>query len=175
MNQDTALLVIDVQNGMFWESYPVYKGEELLVNLQTLIEKARLADVPVIFVQHNESEGLVNGTNDWEIHPSIAPREEDLVIQKWTPDSFHETNLQDELKTRGTRNLVIAGIQTECCVDTTCRRAFTLGYSVILVKDAHSTWDSDNLSAQQIIDHHNGALNGWFADLQKTKDIHFSR
>lgn len=172
--QKTALLIIDVQNGMFLENYSVYKGEEQLRNLQSLIKKARLADVPVVYVQHNESEGLVNGTYDWEIHPAISPEEGDLIIQKHTPDSFHETTLHDELKVKGIQDLIITGNQTEICIDTTCRRAFSLGYHVTLVKDAHGTWDSDLLSAQQIIDHHNQLLGMAFADLKATKEIEFS-
>lgn len=168
----TALLVIDAQNEMFDETNPVYKWKELLENLQPLIEKARSSDVPVIFVQHNDKV-LVNGTHDWEIHPSIRPIEGDTVIQKWTPDSFHETNLQDELETKGIQHLVITGNQTEMCVDTTCRRVFSLGYKVTLVKDAHGTWDSDILSAQQIIEDHNRVLSN-FTDLKETTEVQFS-
>lgn len=70
--EKAALLVIDAQNEMFDEANPIYKGKELLENLQLLIEKARSSDVPVIFVQYND-ETLVNGTHDWEIYPSIGP------------------------------------------------------------------------------------------------------
>jgi nicotinamidase-related amidase len=85
------------------------------------------------------------------------------VVGKATPDSFHETRLQAELEARGIVKLVIAGIQTECCVDTTCRRAASLGYQTTLVRDAHSTWDSRTLSAAQIIAHHNALLDGFDA------------
>ena len=168
---NTALLIIDAQNEMFDESNPVYKSEELLENLQSLIEKARSADVPVVYVQHNDG-GLVKGTDFWEIHPAICPKENDAVIQKWTPDSFHETVLQDELKAKGIQNLVIAGNQTEYCVDTTTRRAFSLGYKVTLVKDGHGTWDSGSLSAKQIIEHHNSVLGG-FAALKEANEVQF--
>ncbi len=169
---ETALLVIDVQNEMFDEGNPVYKSERLIENLQDLIGKARAAYVPVMYVQHNDG-GLVKGTNFWEIHPSISPQEGDPVIQKWTPDSFHQTSLQDELEAKGIRNLVITGNQTEMCVDTTCRRAYSLGYNVTLVSDAHGTWDSESLSAEQIIGHHNAVL-GKFAAVKETKEIEFS-
>lgn len=170
--QKTALLVIDVQNEMYEESNPVYKAVEMIGNLQSLIQKARSADVPVVFVQHND-EGLVKGTHYWEIHPSVSPEEGDAVIQKWTPDSFHQTNLKEELEAKGIQHLVVTGNQTEMCVDTTCRRAFSLGYNVTLVKDAHGTWDSASLSAGQIIGHHNGVL-GNFADLKETNEVQFS-
>jgi nicotinamidase-related amidase len=111
-------------------------------------------------------------TPGWNIHTAIAPMDGDVIIQKRTPDSFHNTNLQDELKKLGIQRLVLAGIQTDMCVDTTCRRAFSLGYDVVLAKDAHSTWDSKHLTADQIIEHHNNVLK-WFADTAESADIVF--
>lgn len=168
----TALLVIDAQNEMFAEANPVYKSGELLHNLQSLIEKARMSDVPVVFIQHND-QTLVEGTHDWQIHPSISPKDGDAVIQKRTPDSFHKTDLQDVLKAKGIEHLVVTGNQTEYCVDTTTRRAFSLGYRLTLVEDGHGTWDSDTLSAKQVIDHHNGVLST-FAALKETGEIEFA-
>ncbi|MGI2326915.1 cysteine hydrolase family protein [Planococcus sp. YIM B11945] len=168
----TALLVIDAQNEMFAESNPVFQHDKLLENLQSLIEKARSADVAVYFVQHNDG-GLVKGTHDWEIPSVIQPKEGEPIIQKWTPDAFHETALHDQLKAAGINQLVLVGNQTEYCVDMTCRRAFSLGYNVTLAKDAHGTWDSEPLSAKQIIDHHNGVLRT-FAAIKETKEIQFT-
>ena len=176
MSTDTALLVIDVQKGMFLEDESVYDGENLLSKISTLITKARTAGVPVIYVQHNGPDGdsLKKGSEGWPIHPAIAPAEGEPVVEKWTPDSFHETKLQQELESRGIKNLVVAGIQTECCVDTTCRRAMTMGYKTTLVKDAHSTWNSRTLTAQQIIEHTNDALNGWFVTPKAANEITFN-
>jgi nicotinamidase-related amidase len=95
------------------------------------------------------------------------------LLVKRHPDSFQETELQRELKERDIEHLVIAGIQTEYCVDTTCRRAYSLGYDVVLVQDGHSTWDSEHLDASQIIAHHNNVLGGWFARLQPAREIKF--
>jgi nicotinamidase-related amidase len=180
--KDTALVIIDVQVGMFGNPMmpPVYQGEALLEKLGQLIAGARAAQVPVIYVQHNGSgdNPLQPGTALWEIHPAIKPGPEELVVQKSHPDSFQETSLQAELQARDIKNLVIAGIQTEYCVDSTCRRAYSLGYDVTLVKDGHSTWDStwdkDGLMATQIIDHHNRTLGGWFAKPKLASEICFS-
>lgn len=169
----TALLIIDVQNAMFDESGPIYDGEQLLNNLRILIDQARAAGIPVFFVQHNDEE-FITGTPPWEIHSAIAPNEGEVIIQKHTPDSFHETELHEKLKAAQIQNLVVAGNQTECCVDTTIRRAFSLGYKITLVKDAHRTWNSNTLSARQIIDHHNEVLGNLFAALKGTKEIQFS-
>jgi nicotinamidase-related amidase len=175
MKANTALLVIDVQMGMYEESDPVYRGEALLETIGGLIAKARAAGVPVIYVQHSGSEGhpLHPQAPGWPLHPAIAPLEGELVIHKHDPDSFQETDLQRELEARGIERLVVAGIQTEFCVDTTCRRAYSLGYDVTLVQDGHSTWDSQEFRAPQIIAHHNRVLGGWFASLEAASTVEF--
>lgn len=175
MSTDTALLVIDVQKFMFAETDPVYQSTELLAAIDDLLAKARAAKVPVIYIQHNGGPGkpLESGSEGWPIHPAIAPAAGELVIGKATPDAFHETTLQAELAARGITKLVVTGIQTECCIDTTCRRALSLGYQTTLVCDAHSTWDSRTLSAAQIIAHHNEALDGWFVTPKPASEITF--
>jgi len=175
MTENTALLIIDVQLGMYEESDPVYRGEALLETIAALIAKARAADAPVVYVQHSGSEGhpLHPEGPGWPIHPAIAPAEGDPIVHKLDPDSFQETDLQRELEATGIKCLVIAGIQTEYCVDTTCRRAYSLGYDVTLVQDGHSTWDSPDLQAAQIIAHHNTVLGGWFARLEAAEAITF--
>ena len=168
----TALLVIDVQNGMFVEEDPVYKGDTLIENVKRLISEARTNGTPIFYIQHNEPKGepLETGTFAWEIHAEIEPHESDPVIQKTTPDSFFNTELDTELKKRGIDQLIVAGIQTEICVDTTCRRAYSLGYHVALASDAHGTWNSDQLTAEQIIQHHNRTLR-FFAKVSPTSEI----
>ncbi|MFX1513447.1 MAG: cysteine hydrolase family protein [Promethearchaeota archaeon] len=171
---DRALLVIDMQEGNFSDPEPIYQGADLLTKVRSLIEKARSADVLIIYIQNCGETGDPDEpeTSGWEIHSSIAPIEGEIVIQKGTPDSFHETPLRRELVSKRIKKLIIAGLQTEYCVDTTCRQAFSLGYEVTLVKDAHSTWDSSLLTAQQIIAHHNAVLAG-FATLKEEKEIQF--
>ncbi len=171
----TALLIIDMQLGNFLEPYPIHGGDMLLKRVKSLIAKARSAQIPITYVQNNGGKGDPDayGTPGWEIHPSIKPEPSDFVVQKGSPDAFHETDLQQGLKSEGIKRLVVAGLQTEFCVDTTCRRAYSLGYEIILVRDAHSTWDSDRLSASQIIDHHNDVLGGLFVSLKDEKDVSF--
>ena len=90
------------------------------------------------------------------------------------PDAFYKTNLHQHLSTHGIKKLIIAGIQSEFCVDTTCRQACcSLDYDVTLVIDAHSTWNTDLLTAPQIIAHHNSLLSDWFVTLKAEQDIFF--
>jgi nicotinamidase-related amidase len=179
MSKESTLLVIDAQVGLI---EPSYRSREVLENINTLLEQARGSQAPVIYIQHDgpEGHGLEVGTAAWEIHPAIKPKDGDVIIHKRASDSFHKTTLQQELERQGIKHLVVVGGQTEYCVDTTCRRATTLGYNVTLVGDAHTTDDYDEavLSAAQRINYHNEVLNGFSTDdseilVKKTEEIIF--
>jgi len=139
--------------------------DRVLSNITVLLSKARSSEVPVLFIQHDGPKGhpIEAETAAWAIHPSIPPLCGEPVIRKKASDSFFETRLAEELQTREISHLVIVGGMTEYCVDTTCRRAVTLGYDVTLVADAHLTRDTPVLTASQIIAHHNLLLDGFAA------------
>lgn len=166
MSTDTALVVIDAQMGVVGEAY---HHDEVLENIQLLLGRARSSGTPVLFVQHNERGGMEPGMPSWQIHPAVTPREGEPVIQKEAPDAFHETRLQEELEARGIKRLVITGSQTQICVDTTVRRAVADGYDVLLASDAHTTEDSETLSAEQIIAFFNETLNGFWAGERRVR------
>lgn len=174
MTQNTALLVIDVQMDMFREANPVAMGPQLLETLKSLIARARQAGAPVIYVQHSGRPGfLEEGTSGWNIHPAVAPELGDIVIHKKSPCSFRGTNLGAELDSRGITNVVITGIQSEMCVDTTTRSAFNFGYKAVLVEDGHSTFNTPDLSAGAISRHHNRVLGRQFARVMKSYEVTF--
>jgi nicotinamidase-related amidase len=174
----TALVAIDMQLGMFASPLipPVHNGEALLAKVAGLMLRARALRMPVIFVQHCGGKGhpLEEGIREFEIHPSVAPERDELVIKKRFCDSFQDTSLNKELRSSDITSLIIAGIATEFCVDTATRRAFSLGYKVALVQDAHSTWHASGLKAEQIIAHHNRVLGELFAELV-TSDSAFGK
>ncbi|MED0970607.1 cysteine hydrolase family protein [Bacillus paramycoides] len=167
-----ALIVIDVQAGMYTAGMPVHNGEKLLETLQGLIQECRSNSIPVIYVQHNgpKDHPLEKGTDGWKVHAAIAPQEGDSIVEKTTPDSFNKTTLNEVLQEKGIEHVIISGMQTQYCVDTTTRRAFSEGYKVTLVSDAHSTFDTDVLRAEDIVKHHNVVL-GSFADVITLKDL----
>jgi nicotinamidase-related amidase len=176
--ENAALVIIDVQSAFFDKDgdVHVYRGEEYLSTIKGLISQARKAGVPVIYVQHDGDKGtpFEPGKSGWPINPVIAPLEGELVIHKRTPDSFYSTRLQVELESRGIRKLIIAGIQSDWCVDTTVRRAYSLEYDVTVVEDAHTTCDTEILKAPQIIAHHNSIFGSRFAKLRKAEEIDFN-
>ena len=137
----------------------------VLPNITALLSKSRSSGIPVLFIQHDGPKGhrLEADTAGWAIHPSIPPMKGERVIRKKASDSFFETQLTEELRTGDINQLIVVGGMTEYCVDTTCRRAVTLGYDVTLVADAHLTADTPVLTARQIIAHHNLLLDGFEA------------
>ncbi len=154
----TALLIIDMQVGLADESYEEDKA--ILTCIAGLLSKAREEHVPVIFIQHDGGSGhpLEPGTPGWPINPMISPREGELIIRKRASDSFYQTPLHKTLQAQGISRLVVTGAMTEYCVDTTCRRAASLDYDVVLVSDAHLTGDNGILTGAQIVAQHNHAL-----------------
>jgi len=174
MPNETALLVIDMQVGLFEELDSIDAGEGLLHRVQRLITKARAAGCPVVYVQHNEGAGepLETNTPAWSINPAIYPVDGDAVVQKFTPDAFYKTNLQDELRRRGVTKLLITGMQTNFCVDATSHRAHNLGYEVLVVEDAHNTGGQGGRTAEEIVNQYNETFRS-FAKVVPSDDIVF--
>ena len=145
--------------------------DRVLSNITVLLSKARSSGMPVVFVQHDGPKGhpIEAETAAWAIHPSILPLRGEPVIRKKASDSFFETRLAEELQTREISHLMIVGGMTEYCIDTTCRRAVTLGYDVTLAADAHLTRDTPVLAASQIIEHHNLLLDDFAAGIHSIK------
>ena len=134
---NTALLVIDVQNGVVGDAY---ERDTVVANVGTVVEKARAAEVPVVWVQHS-SDNLVQGSEQWEIVPELSPDASELLVQKRYPDSFEETTLESLLDDLAVGRLVVVGAQTDECVRSTLHGALVRGYDATLVSDAHTTED----------------------------------
>jgi nicotinamidase-related amidase len=163
IDQTSALLVIDAQCGLLEVAA---RPAETISRIRDLVDRARTRAVPVIYLQHDGDPGgrLEIGSPGWRIHPDLAPERGDLVIRKRASDSFHETVLLDALSERHVTTVVVTGLRTEACIDTTSRRAVTLGFDVLLAADAHTTSDRDVLTAEQIIAHTNDTLDDFGTD-----------
>ena len=152
---NTALLVIDVQNGVVAQAH---QRDEVIANINTLIDKARAKKVPVIWVQH-ASEELVPNTDVWEYVPELKRQDSEPLVHKKYGDSFEDTTLETELAKRGVGRLVVAGAQTDACIRSTIHGGFTRGYDVVLASDAHTTDDYTEYGMpppDKVIAHMNG-------------------
>ena len=152
----TALLVIDVQSALVASAD---QGSDVVAVIRRLIERARGSGTPVIYLQHCHAtyQPMMKGAAGWHIHADVAPEPGEMVIEKTASDAFYQTSLQTELERLAVERLIICGLQTEFCVDTTCRAAFSRGFEVVLAADAHTTTDAV-MSARIVVQHHNHAL-----------------
>jgi nicotinamidase-related amidase len=155
----SALLIIDVQKALCTGRWAVFDIDRVIERINAVAAKARRAGAAVVLIQHEEAEGSLRfGGEGWQLDERLATGPEDIRLRKTATDSFHRTELQALLQSRGVGQLVVCGLQSEFCVDSTVRGALALGYPVVLVADAHSTMDNGVLSAAQISAHHNATL-----------------
>lgn len=155
----TAILIIDVQQGLCEGEQCAYEAAPVIERINAVSAKARAAASLTVFIQHESTAGYLEfNSREWQLAQGITALPNDVRLRKTTPDSFHKTELESLLKQHGITDLVICGMHTEFCVDTTTRRAMALGYPVVLVADAHTTVGNQYLSAPQIIGHHNATL-----------------
>ena len=173
----TALLVIDVQNGVVGGSH---NRDTVVANVGSLVDRARNEQVPVVWVQHSD-DNLTKGSEEWRIVPELNPAAEPLVEKNYG-DSFEATTLEDVLSGLGVGRIVVVGAQTDACIRSTLHGAFARGYDATLVADAHTTEDLSEYGApppDQVIAHTNlywkfQTAPGRTAGTVETKAVDFS-
>src|ERR671911_1959207 len=134
---NTALLVIDVQNGVVEGAH---ERDAVVANVGSLVDRARREQVPVVWVQHSD-EQLARGSDDWRIVPELTPNDAEPLVEKNYGDSFEDTTLETVLSDLAVGRLVVVGAQSDACVRATLHGAFVRGYDTTLVADAHTTED----------------------------------
>jgi nicotinamidase-related amidase len=133
----TALVVIDVQNANTAEGW---QRDEVIGRIRGLIDRARSAGAPVIWVQHSQpGSALERGSDGWQIVEAVRPGDDDTVIEKHYLDSFVETSLREKLDELGVGHLVLCGAATDACIRATSARSQMEGYDTTLVADGHTT------------------------------------
>lgn len=176
---NTALLVVDVQNGVLDGAH---EREAVVANIGRLVDEARRENVPVVWVRHSD-ERIVTGSDRWRIVSELTPGEAEPVIEKSYGDSFEATTLETVLSDLGVGRLVVVGAQTDACIRSTLHGAFVRGYDVTLVSDAHTTEDLTAWGAPppaQVIAHTNlywtyQTAPGRTAGTVATKDVDLGR
>jgi nicotinamidase-related amidase len=172
----SALLIIDMQIGAFAGPEPLWEGERVLATINGLIERAREAGVPVFAARHTGPAGSPIAPDSAAVQLvaglAVDPAR-DHVFDKTRPSCFQGTNLGQVLEQLGIDELVIAGVKTQYCIDTTCRAAAERGLSVVLVEDGHTCTDTPLLDALRIVAHHNATLRGPFARVVPAAEVRF--
>ena len=171
----TALVIIDVQKGMWSDSFAPYDDQGVLARIAALIAQARTAGTPIMYVQHH-GEGdhpFQPGKPGFPFHDAIAPAPGDDVTVKHKSSAFHGTDFDAKLRAAGIGHLIVTGMQSEYCVDSAIRGAYERGYKVTLVSDAHSTGDTRVAKAKDIIAIQNDTMWGDFAEVKPAAQISF--
>ncbi|MFF1383910.1 cysteine hydrolase family protein [Arthrobacter sp. NPDC058288] len=175
---NTALLVIDVQNGVVAD---VHRRDAVVANIAALVDKARGEGVPIVWVQHSD-EQLEKGSDAWQYVPELQRQDPEPLVHKSFADSFEDTDLEDVLAGAAVGRLVVTGAQTDECIRSTIHGAFVRGYDVTLVGDAHTTEDQSEWGApppDKVIAHTNlywkyHTAPGRTAAVEDSKDVTFA-
>ena len=176
---NTALLVIDVQNGVVAGSH---NRDEMIANINALVGKARTEEVPVVWVQHSDDGGLAKGSENWQFVPELNRSAAEPLVHKRYGDSFEDTDLETVLADQKVGRLIVTGAQTDACIRSTLHGAFTRGYDVFLVGDAHTTEDLTEYGApapELVVSHTNlywdwQSAPGREAGTVKTEEVTFA-
>ena len=147
----TVLLVVDVQQALV-DANPV-RADEFLLNLKMLIDRAHTAGTEVVYVRHDggENDVLARGSEGWQLHRSLRPRPDEKVFDKRFASAFRQTGLRDYLAGKGIERIVLCGMQTEYCIDSTCKAAFEYGFDVVIPAGATTTYANPLFSGEKLI------------------------
>ena len=147
--KNLVLLVVDVQTAMVL-NHP-YNEEKVLSNIALLITLCRRLGLEVVYVRHDGGIGdeLEYGSDGWQIDTSITPLEGEKIFDKKFNSAFRETGLKEYLDSRGAEKIILTGLQTEYCIDATCKVAFEYGFKIMIPEDATSTYDNQYLSGKE--------------------------
>ena len=165
---DVALIVIDVQKGVFNKKTKIFKEMELIDNINALVDAFHNHSLQVYFVRHTNSTMLAENTDDWQLHPDLHVKDGDVLLNKQNSSVFKEKALQTELDKAGVRHIVIAGLVTHGCVKAACQDGKKLGFEVTLASDAHSSFNKD---AENLIAEWNEKLAAEGVNIASTRDI----
>lgn len=169
-----ALLIIDMQVGLYNGPEKPFERERVLDTINQLIRRARTAHAPIFAARHTGPAGspIEAGSPFWQLWPGLEVDEaRDHLFNKTRPSCFSGTDLAQQLAAAQVNELVIVGMKTQFCIDTTCRVAVELGFSVVLPEDGHTCMDTPALPARAIIEHHNATLAGAFVKRVNATDV----
>lgn len=156
--KNIALLVVDVQNALVLDK--PFAVEEVISNIKRLIRTCRENNVEVIYVQHNDKIGgeLEVNSDGWKIYKDISPNKDEKVINKNYNSAFKGTNLKEYLDGKNINQLIITGMQTEYCIDTTCKVAFEYGFKIIIPEKTNTTFDNGSILAKDLYEYYNFSI-----------------
>lgn len=167
-----ALLILDMQVGLVHGPDKPWRGEVLLNTLNGLLSKARKAGAPIFLARHVGPTGspIEPDSPLTQLVEELVLHGDEVIFEKNRPNAFANTDLVGQLRACGSKGVVIAGMKTQYCVDSTCRAARDLGFDAVLIADGHTCSDTPALKAEEIVAHHNATLAGSFCRVVQAGD-----
>lgn len=167
-----VLLVVDVQTFLI-KGHP-YNERRVIDNIKKLISIARDNQKEVLYIRHDGGKGnaLEYGTEGWQIYDAITPDNHEKVFDKQYNSAFIKTGLREYLDSKKIHTIVLVGLQTEYCIDSTCKSAFEHGYKIIIPEETNTTFDNDYLSGEKLYEFYNNKIwNKRFADVMPVEEV----
>jgi nicotinamidase-related amidase len=167
-----VLLIVDVQNELI-NAHP-YNEQRVIENIKKLILTARDNKKEVLYVRHDDGEGteFEKGTYGWQIYDGISPNSSEVIFEKQYNSAFHKTDLKKYLDSKNVDTIILVGLQTEYCIDATCKSAFDYGYKIIMPEETNTTFDNDFLSGEKLYEFYNYKIwNKRFADVISVEKV----
>lgn len=166
-----VLILIDIQNMYFCEGdYKLYEPERAGKKAAEILEKFRMENKPIIHVKHNfKVDAMENGEYLLDFNECVKPKKKEIIVSKNYPSAFLKTDLKKQLDKLKVDKLVIVGMMTHMCIDTTVRAAQNYGYKVTVIHDACTTkdlkWNGQTIDAQTVHDSIMASLQGTFGEV----------
>lgn len=160
-----VLLVVDTQKLI--TNAGLYNFDEFVYNMKELIRSARENNIEIIYVRHDDGVGqeLTMGTDGFEIYEGFAPHKGEKIFDKTVNSPFKNTGLLEYLTEKQTKQIIVAGLQTDYCIDATVKCGFEHGFKIIVPDGANSTFDNEYMSAKETYNYYNKFIwNGRYAD-----------
>lgn len=163
----TAFIIIDVQNILVETGF---ETEKLLEKIAYLQDQARSKNIEIIYVQHIENPEAQT-SKDWQLSAFLNRKPDEKIFQKKYNSIFKETGLKEYLDQQGIEQLVLCGMQTEYCVDTSVKVAFEYGYQLVIPEGAVTTFDGEDIPAETLNEFYENIWEERFADVLDYKTI----
>lgn len=166
-----VLILIDIQNMYFCEGdHKLYEPERAGKKAAEILEKFRMENKPIIHVKHNfKVDAMENGEYLLDFNECVKPKKKEIIVSKNYPSAFLKTDLKKQLDKLKVDKLVIVGMMTHMCIDTTVRAAQNYGYKVTVIHDACTTkdlkWNGQTIDAQTVHDSIMASLQGTFGEV----------
>jgi nicotinamidase-related amidase len=170
--KNIVLLVVDMQEALV--NGKSFNKETTINNIELLIKECRANNVEVIYVRHDGGAGdeLEQGSKGWQIYNKIEPIEGEKIIEKRHCSSFRNTELKAYLDEKNIETIILVGMQTEYCLDTTCKVAFEHGFNLIIPEESNTTFDNESMSGKEIYEYYNFKIwNNRFGRVERVQDI----